>query len=143
MVTATATAHLHDLHSARPGASGQRFELVSTGANIGGLGVGALVAGVLAQWVIGPLRTPYLVFAVLLALAIAAVALTPETVQERLVRPSYRPQRIRWTTVTGPAYIAAAAGARSRPSRCSACSPPWPRASWPARCTTRRGRWPG
>jgi len=112
MVTATATAHLHDLHSAgRPGASGQRFELVSTGANIGGLGVGALVAGLLAQWVIGPLRTPYLVFVVLLALAIVAVALTPETVQERLVRPSYRPQRISMDHGDRAGYIAAAAGA--------------------------------
>ena len=52
LVTATATAYLHDLHFAhRPGASGQRFELVSTAANIGGLGIGPLVSGILAQWV--------------------------------------------------------------------------------------------
>ncbi|MFF9262418.1 MFS transporter [Streptomyces longwoodensis] len=95
MVTATATAHLHDLHTAhRPGASAQRFELVSTAANIGGLGVGPLVAGVLAQWVTGPLRTPYLVFAALLLASAVAVALTPETVEEPRTRPAYRPQRI-------------------------------------------------
>ncbi|MFI1003299.1 MFS transporter [Streptomyces galbus] len=95
MVTATATAHLHDLHSAhRPGASTQRFELVSTAANIGGLGVGPLVAGVLAQWVTGPLRTPYLVFAALLLASAVAIALTPETVETPRVRPAYRPQRI-------------------------------------------------
>ncbi|MFF9162270.1 MFS transporter [Streptomyces longwoodensis] len=95
MVTATATAHLHDLHTAhRPGASAQRFELVSTAANIGGLGVGPLVAGVLAQWVTGPLRTPYLVFAALLLASAVAVALTPETVEKPRTRPAYRPQRI-------------------------------------------------
>jgi MFS family permease len=43
MLTATATAHLHELHTAhRPGASSQRFEVVSTAANIGGLGLGPL-----------------------------------------------------------------------------------------------------
>jgi predicted MFS family arabinose efflux permease len=95
MVTATATAHLHDLHTAhRPGASTQRFELVSTAANIGGLGVGPLVAGVLAQWVTGPLRTPYLVFAALLLASAVAVVLTPETVETPRTRPAYRPQRI-------------------------------------------------
>ncbi|MFJ6524855.1 MFS transporter [Streptomyces longwoodensis] len=95
LVTATATAHLHDLHTAhRPGASTQRFELVSTAANIGGLGVGPLVAGVLAQWVTGPLRTPYLVFAALLLASAVAVALTPETVETPRTRPAYRPQRI-------------------------------------------------
>ncbi|MFF6827501.1 MFS transporter [Streptomyces longwoodensis] len=95
LVTATATAHLHDLHTAhRPGASTQRFELVSTAANIGGLGVGPLVAGVLAQWVTGPLRTPYLVFAALLLASAVAVVLTPETVETPRTRPAYRPQRI-------------------------------------------------
>jgi MFS family permease len=109
MITATATAHLHELHtSQRPGAPGTRFEVVSTAANIGGLGLGTLVAGLLAQFVTAPLRTPYAVFVVLLIAAIAAVALAPET-----VRPSgtyrYRPQRV--TTGRGPAYLAAATGA--------------------------------
>jgi MFS family permease len=41
LLTPTATAYLHDLHEAqRRGALGQRFEIVSTAANIGGLGVG-------------------------------------------------------------------------------------------------------
>ncbi|MEU5086162.1 MFS transporter [Streptomyces sp. NPDC021356] len=110
MVTATATAHLHELHTAhRPGASTQRFELVSTAANIGGLGVGPLVAGVLAQWVTGPLRTPYIVFAVLLPASIVAIALAPETVEERLVRPAYRPQRISADHGDRAGYVAAAA----------------------------------
>ncbi|KJK42837.1 MFS transporter [Lentzea aerocolonigenes] len=93
MIAATATAFLHDLHTRhRPGASSQRFEIVSTAANIGGLGVGALLAGVLAQYSSSPLSTPYVVLAVLLVLSIVAVALTPETVTRQQV--SYRPQRI-------------------------------------------------
>jgi MFS family permease len=114
LVTATATAYLHDLHFAhRPGAPGavsaQRFELVSTAANIGGLGVGPLVSGILAQWVAAPLRTPYLVFAVLLAVAGAAVALTPETVRPSRPRPAYRPQHI--SLNQGAGYLAAVTGA--------------------------------
>ncbi|WP_232050300.1 MFS transporter [Actinoplanes sp. OR16] len=93
MITATATAHLAELHAAhRPGASRQRFEVVSTAANSGGLGLGTLVAGLLAQFVYAPLRTPYLVFAGLLALSIVAVAFTPETVTRTPF--TYRPQRI-------------------------------------------------
>ncbi|WP_436528181.1 MFS transporter [Actinoplanes sp. HUAS TT8] len=95
LITATATAYLHELHAAhRPGASKQRFEVVSTAANTGGLGAGSLLAGLLSTYVVSPLRTPYLVFAVLLLLALVAVALTPETVEERPVKPAYRPQRI-------------------------------------------------
>ncbi|MEV0902729.1 MFS transporter [Actinoplanes sp. NPDC049802] len=108
VITATATAHLHELHTAdRPGGSGTRFEVVSTAANIGGLGLGTLVAGFLAQFVTGPLRTPYLVFVVLLIVAIVAVALAPETVRTT-GGYRYRPQRV--STGRGPAYLAAAAG---------------------------------
>ncbi|WP_112725423.1 MFS transporter [Micromonospora noduli] len=110
LITATATAYLQELHAAhRPGSSRQRFEMVSTAANIGGLGVGALVAGVLAQYVDAPLRTPYLVFAVLLTVSIVAVALSPETVEERLVKPTYRPQRISADHGDRAGYLAAAA----------------------------------
>ncbi|RAO51495.1 Monosaccharide-sensing protein [Micromonospora saelicesensis] len=110
LITATTTAYLQELHAAhRPGSSRQRFEMVSTAANIGGLGVGALVAGVLAQYVDAPLRTPYLVFAVLLTVSIVAVALSPETVEERLVKPTYRPQRISADHGDRAGYLAAAA----------------------------------
>ena len=57
LLTPTATAYLHDLHEARRrGGPGQRFEIVSTAANIGGLGVGPLAAGVLAQYLTSPRR---------------------------------------------------------------------------------------
>lgn len=96
MLTATATAHLADLHGRhRPGAGPQRFEVVATIANIGGLGVGAFVAGVLAEHAALPLRTSYAVFVGLIVLAIVAVLLTPETVARPAARPAYRPQRPR------------------------------------------------
>jgi MFS family permease len=94
LLAPTATAYLHDLDEARrPGASAQRFEIVSTAANIGGLGVGPLVSGVLAQYVAAPLRLPYLVFGVLLLLRLIAVALTREPVASTAVRPPNRPLR--------------------------------------------------
>ncbi|MBM7246214.1 MFS transporter [Rhodococcus fascians] len=109
-LTATATAYLHELHSThRPTASGQRFEKVSTAANIGGLGVGPLVAGFLAQFVAAPLHTPYLVFAVLIVVAVVGVALVPETVAGMLERPAYRPQRISADHGDRAGYFAAAA----------------------------------
>ena len=109
-LTATATAYLHELHSThRPTASGQRFEKVSTAANIGGLGVGPLVAGFLAQFVAAPLHTPYLVFAVLLVVAIVGVTLIPETVDEPAERPAYHPQRISADHGDRAGYFAAAA----------------------------------
>ncbi|HUQ59988.1 MFS transporter [Lentzea sp.] len=112
MIAATATAYLHDLHAQhRPGASPRRFEIVSTAANIGGLGVGALVAGVLAQYAPAPLSTPYAVLAVLLVVAVIAVALTPETVDRRPA--PYRPQRISADHGDRRGYLAAATGAVS------------------------------
>ncbi|MYW19238.1 MFS transporter [Streptomyces sp. SID2955] len=94
--TPTATAYLQDLHArARPGEGPGRFETVSSAANIGGLGVGPLVAGLLAAYAPAPVRTPYAVFAVLLATAAGLVLALPETVA-RPARPSpYRVQRVR------------------------------------------------
>ncbi len=112
MITATATAYLLELHAAhRPGAGRGRFELISAPANLGGLGAGTLVAGALAQFVTAPLRTPYLVFLVLLLLGMAAVALSPETVARPHRRPAYRPQRIRVAAADRPAYAASALAA--------------------------------
>ena len=46
MITATATAHLSELHAAaRPSAGRARADLVATVANLGGFAFGPLVAG--------------------------------------------------------------------------------------------------
>lgn len=85
MLSAAATAYLHELHGRhRPERGSARFEIVSTAANIGGLGVGPLIAGVLAESTSAPLVVPYAVFLVLLLVAIGAVALAPETVERRV-----------------------------------------------------------
>ncbi|MGO1950072.1 MAG: MFS transporter [Mycobacteriaceae bacterium] len=55
---------------------------VATAANIGGLGLGVLMAGVVASWVGGPLTSPFIVHAVLLALA----AVLLPTVRDRVTR---------------------------------------------------------
>ncbi|MEU7409138.1 MFS transporter [Streptomyces sp. NPDC042638] len=94
--TPTATAYLQDLHTrARPGEGPGRFETVSTAANVGGLGVGPLVAGLLAAYAPAPVHTPYAVFAVLLAAAAVFVMPLPETVAEPSRPSPYRVQRIR------------------------------------------------
>jgi MFS family permease len=95
-VTATATAWIGELHAIdRPDASSRRAEVIGVMANIGGIGIGPLVAGALAQWVARPLTVPYLVYGGLLAVAVIGLALTPET---RWVpaheRPAYRPQQM-------------------------------------------------
>jgi MFS family permease len=95
MVAATATAWLAELHAHhRPSASRRRAEVVAVAANLGGIGVGPLVAGALAQWVAGPLTVPFAVFLVLLVAATLLVALTPETRETGGALPPYRPQRI-------------------------------------------------
>ena len=58
-VTATATAWLVELDAARrPHASGASPDRSATAANLGGLGLGGLIAGVLAQWVGHALTLP-------------------------------------------------------------------------------------
>jgi len=112
MITATATAYLLELHAAdRPDAGRGRFEVVSAAANLGGLGAGTLIAGALAQFVAAPLRTPYVVFLVLLALSAVAVVAAPETVVAPDSPPRYRPQRIRVASNDRSGYAVATASA--------------------------------
>jgi MFS family permease len=80
LMTGTATAALTD--TARPG-SGRRASLVSTTANIGGLGLGPLLAGLLAQYAPQPTVLPFLVQLGLVAVAGLGLLVVPETVGER------------------------------------------------------------
>src|SRR6266567_5143316 len=80
IVASTATAYLAELHAVgRPEADASKATLTASAVNVGGLGVGALVAGVLAEWVAHPLTVPYLVFLGALVLGAIGVALAPET----------------------------------------------------------------
>ena len=111
VVTATATAYLAELHlRARRGASPARAQLLATTANLGGLGLGPLLAGLLAQSVGAPLTVPFVLFLVLLTAAAVAVALAPETVSRPSPRPAYRPQRVAVPAEARGRFFGAAAG---------------------------------
>src|SRR5712691_2740683 len=108
MLTATATVYLSELHAAaRPGEPGRRAEVVATAANLGGLGLGALLAGLLAQYAGHGLQLPFLVSEALMAGGALALAATPETVARPRPRPRYHPQRVSVPAADRPAFFEA------------------------------------
>lgn len=112
VILATATAYLSELHlGARPGAGRSRADLLATATNMGGIALGPLISGLLAQYVSGPLRTPYLVFLVLLLGSAVAITVVPETVTVAAQRPAWHPQRVTVPVAARPRYFAAAAAA--------------------------------
>jgi MFS family permease len=86
--TGTATATLLDLS---PPEDRPRATLVATFVNMGGLGLGPLLAGVLAEWAGSPLRLPFWVDLALLLPAAYGIWAMPEPV-ERSASPNLRPQ---------------------------------------------------
>ena len=82
--TGTATATLVDL---APGDRRRLASLVAVVVNLGGLGSGTLLAGLLADYCSWPLRLPFAVDLGLLVPAVAGVALMPETVTRGGFRP--------------------------------------------------------
>jgi MFS family permease len=91
-----------------------RAALAATVANMGGLGCGPLLSGVLAQYAPYPLRLPYLVHLGLLVICGAVTWVLPETVTRPDPRPPLHPQgmfvppQVRGVFV--PAALAAFAG---------------------------------
>ncbi|GAA2741937.1 MFS transporter [Terrabacter aerolatus] len=111
-VTATATAHLAELHAVgRPGADSRFASVVAGAVNTGGLALGPLVAGLLTQFLPHPLTVPYAVWVVLLVLAFVALLFAPETVDRPAGRPAYRPQRVSVEPKARPHFSAAAVAA--------------------------------
>jgi hypothetical protein len=112
LTTATATAYLAELHlGARPDATGRRPQVVATAANLGGIGIGPLVAGLLAQYAPAPLRLPYIVMGGTIALLALLVAVAPETTIAPESRPAWRPQRVAVPKAARPHFFAATAAA--------------------------------
>jgi Major Facilitator Superfamily len=112
MLTATATAYLSELDAAgRGGLPRRRAEIIATAANLGGIGLGPLVSGFLAQYAGDPLVVPYLVFEVLMLSGVLALALVPETVTRPGVRPRYRPQQVSVPAEHRQAFYAASVAA--------------------------------
>ena len=112
MVTATATAWMAELHrTARPDAGMRRSQVVSTAANLGGIGLGPLVAGILAQWVKSPLTVPFIVFLAAMGAALVCVVASPETREPLNPRPTWRPQRVSVPPHAVARYVAGGVGA--------------------------------
>ena len=105
--TGTATAALTDL--AGPGRQ-RRASVIAAVANIGGLGLGPLVSGVLASLAGRPLHTSYLVHLALLAAAVAAILAVPEPAPPTGAR-RLRFQRLEVPVAARPAFVQAATAA--------------------------------
>ncbi|MDX3095030.1 MFS transporter [Streptomyces sp. ME19-03-3] len=91
-----------------------RAGFAATAANMGGLGCGPLLSGVLAQYAPWPVRLPFLAHIALLLAAFAVTRALPETVEVRSPRPPLRPQGMvvppRTRAAFVPAGLAAFAG---------------------------------
>jgi MFS family permease len=86
LMTGTATAMLTELI---PVSASRRASLVATAANMGGLGLGPLIAGLFAQYAPHPTVLVFEVYLALLAAAGLCLFLIPETVSPRR-RPALR-----------------------------------------------------
>jgi MFS family permease len=102
--TGTATATLVDL--APPGGRA-RATLVAAMANMGALGSGPLLAGLLSQWVGSPLRIVFWVDLALLVPAAIGIWAMPEPVA-RTSRPRLRPQALKVPREMRPTFTQAA-----------------------------------
>jgi MFS family permease len=80
-------------------ASVVRARNIGTAINVGGLGIGPLIAGCLAQWTDRPLTLPYLVFVGLGTTALIGLLTVPET-----ATPARRGMKS--SQATGPAHLA-------------------------------------
>jgi MFS family permease len=108
---ATATAFITDLDAGPGGVPTRRAAVVGTIANIGGLAVGPLIAGLLARYAAHPLTLPFIVFLAALVAAMVAVFLAPEGHAGVHPRPRYRPQRLTAPTGARRQFVAATTGA--------------------------------
>jgi hypothetical protein len=113
LLTATATAHLGELRVRATGspASARGAGVAAGVVNLGGLSLGALVGGALAEFVGQPLMVPYVVFVVALAVAFVLVLAVPETVDRPTAPVAYRPQRLHAPEGKSAAFWAAGVAA--------------------------------
>jgi MFS family permease len=105
VVAGTATAAVIE---AAPEAWRRRAVAVATAANIGGLGAGPLLSGLLVQYASYPLRLSFVVHIVLMMLAIVAVLVAPET-SGRTGRIGF--QRLSVPAEVRPVFVIAATAA--------------------------------
>jgi MFS family permease len=108
---ATATAYIADLDAGPDGAPSRRSGIVATIANVGGLALGPLTAGALAEYVPDGLTLTFVVLLAALVAAVGVIAVAPEGREPIRPRPSYRPQRPRAPAHARGQFIAATTGA--------------------------------
>jgi MFS family permease len=100
--TGTATAALVDL---APGGRRRLASFVAVIVNLGGLGLGTLLAGLLADYCSSPLRLPFIVDLGLLVPAVLGLLVVPETVERRRFRLRFQrlsvPSEVRGVFVRG------------------------------------------
>jgi MFS family permease len=107
--TGTATAYVIDL---APDGRRRLASFAAVVANLGGLGAGTLLAGLLAQWAPHALRAPFAVDLGLVVVATVGLLLAPETVERGPFR--LRLQRLGVPAEVASVFVrAAAAGAAS------------------------------
>jgi MFS family permease len=101
LMASTATAYLSDLYyEAHPDRRGSaRPALIATAANLGGLAMGPVVAGLLAQFAPAPLVMPFALLGVGMLVFAILTGISPETVDreqrgaERTARIAFRPKQ--------------------------------------------------
>jgi predicted MFS family arabinose efflux permease len=102
--TGTATATLVDL---APAERRGRATLVATLANVGGLGLGPLLAGLVAELGSTPLRATFWIDLALLVPALAGILAMPDPVTRR-PQPKLRPQALRVPVEVRAIFVRAA-----------------------------------
>ncbi|MBP2336151.1 MFS family permease [Saccharothrix coeruleofusca] len=105
--TGTATAMLVDL--APPGRK-RHYSLAAASVNMLGVGLGPVVAGVLAEFAPAPLVVPYLVHLLLVLCAAVALRAVAEPRPRAAGPVRWRPQRMGVPPAARPAFVRAATG---------------------------------
>ncbi|MFE1440353.1 MFS transporter [Streptomyces sp. NPDC058739] len=105
LFTGAASAYVMEL---APRGGSSRATLVATAANMGGLGCGPLLAGVLSQYADWPLYLPFAVHLALVALSALVLVRLPETVRERRPLSTVRPRKPELPPSVRPVFAPAA-----------------------------------
>jgi MFS family permease len=131
LAAGTAITYLIELRlHADPKASMVRARNIGTSITVGALGIGPLMAGLLAQWGKLQLTLPYLVVLALGAIALAGLWVVPET-------GAPTPHATTTNRPTGSRFPSRQQPGRSPLSPRTACSQGYPGYSWPPRFTAR------
>jgi len=111
VTVATATAYLTDLDAEPKFTGSRRASTVAVIANLGGLALGPLIAGLLGHFASQALTLPYIVFFCAIEVSTAGVYFTPEGHPARHPLRRYAPQRLKIPSSGRGAFVASITGA--------------------------------